>query len=165
MTSTHDEMEAQQVFEHEIERWREKLFLDPIWKFKLEVLEDDELGHAAAVDLSRSEYYSARIIVSKSQLALKGKALQETASHVVCHELLHVLTIDYQHAALAPMTNNAPMRKELRYRYEQLMSRLTEVLLNLDSVGEDNEPTSGEDTGTPDEMLRVPEVPTGGEDG
>lgn len=167
MILTFEEMEAWHVFEHEIERWREILMLDQIWRFTLDVLEDDELNNqAAAVDLSKAEYYLARIMVARSQLSLSGDELRKTAKQTACHELVHVLTTDYQRAALSATSDNTPMRAEMRYRYEQLTSRLTEALLELEtSSGGENESAGGENPGTPEGMLRMSEMSPGGEDG
>jgi len=158
------EKKAKRLFERELKRWRNILLIDPIWTFKLTILEDEEMEHGDAnVDIGQSEYYLAHINVSKHLLSLNEEQLEQTAAHVACHEMLHIAMADYQRAALVAAGDNKQMREELDYRYEQLVSRLSMILLDFDSEVQDGS-ACGEDSGPAAEVLRVPEMPTGEQD-
>lgn len=170
MKLTADERKAKRVFEREVKRWLGILLIDPIWTIRVDVAEDEDMERGDAnVDIGTAEYYMARLNISKGLLALRGKELEAAAVNVACHELLHIATADYQRASLVAAGDNAQMQEELRYRYEQLVSRFSMILLGFDSQRPEkeaeDEPTGGEGAGSAEEVLRVPEVPTGEKDG
>jgi len=169
MKLTSDERKAKRVFEREIRRWLRILLIDPIWTIRVNVAEDEDMGRGDAnVDIGTAEYYVANLNITKCLLSLKEAELVATAASVACHELLHIATADFQRAALVAAGGNTKMQEELRYRYEQLVSRFSMILLNLDSQCEEeakDEPVRGKDPGPTEEMLRVPEVPAGEKDG
>jgi hypothetical protein len=168
MKLTAGERKAKRCFEREIRRWRRILLIDPIWTFQVSIAADEDMEQGDAnVDIGTSEYYLARINISRGMLSLENGELEMAATNVACHELLHIATADYQRAALVAAGDNAQMQEELRYRYEQLVSRFSMILMGFDSQLEEetkDEPVCTEGTKSTEEVLRVPEVPTGEED-
>lgn len=138
MKLTAGERKAKRCFEREIKRWRRILLIDPIWTFQVVVAEDEDMEQGDAnVDIGTSEYYIARISLSRGMLSLENDELEMTATNVAAHELLHIATADYQRAALVAAGDNVQMQEELRYRYEQLVSRFSMILMDFDSQFEE----------------------------
>jgi hypothetical protein len=138
MKLTAGERKAKRCFEREIKRWRRILLIDPIWTFQVVVAEDEDMEQGDAnVDIGTSEYYIARISLSRGMLSLENDELEITATNVAAHELLHIATADYQRAALVAAGDNVQMQEELRYRYEQLVSRFSMILMDFDSQFEE----------------------------
>lgn len=162
---TAEEKRAAKVFDRAVKRWYRTLLIDPVWNVGLVVLEPEEMDHGDAyVDIGSSEYYTANVCISRNLLSLPPKELDKVASDVVCHELLHILTADFQRAAITATGDNEKMQEELRYRYEQVVSRLSMIMSDLTEERK-HAPAKGKDPGPADGVLRVPEVPAGGEDG
>lgn len=162
---TAEERRAARVFDKAVKRWYRTLLIDPVWNVGLVVLDQDEIKHGDAyVDLGSSEYYTATICISRALLSLPPKELEKVASDVVCHELLHVLTADFQRAAITATGDNEKMQEEMRYRYEQVVSRLSMILSDLTEERK-HVPAKGKDPGPADGVLPVPEMPTGDENG
>jgi hypothetical protein len=162
---TSEERRARRVFDKAVRRWYRTLLIDPVWTVGVVVIEDEGMRHGDAfVDLGSAEYYAANVHISRSLLSLPAKELERVASSVACHELLHVATADFQRGVLTATGDNEKMQEELRYRYEQLVSRFSMILTDL-AEEEEHEPAKGKDSGTPGEVLPVPEVPAGDEDG
>jgi hypothetical protein len=138
MKFTAGERKAKRCFEREIKRWRRILLIDPIWTFQVVVAEDEDMEQGDAnVDIGTSEYYIARISLSRGMLSLENDELEITATNVAAHELLHIATADYQRAALVAAGDNVQIQEELRYRYEQLVSRFSMILMDFDSQFEE----------------------------
>jgi len=117
-----------------VERWKEMLQLDPAWTFQLEVFENG--NRAGFLDLGASEYYEARLGIGRQFLDATDDPESSDAalSYIACHEMLHAMTADYHRAALNAAGENEAMRRELDYRYEQVLSKLTDVLTGLDAL-------------------------------
>lgn len=115
-----------------VERWKEMLQLDPAWTFQLEVFDDG--NRAGFLDLGTSEYYEGRLGVGRRFLDASDDPETSDAmlSYIACHEMLHAMTADYHRAALNAAGENEAMCRELDYRYEQVLSKLTDVLTGLD---------------------------------
>lgn len=165
MKLTAEERRARRVFDKAVRRWYRILLIDPVWTVGVAVNEDGEMEHGEAyVDIGTSEYYMANVCIARSLLSLPAKELEKVASSVACHELLHIATADFQRASIVAAGDNEKMQEELRYRYEQLVSRLSMILMDL--IEEDaHGPVKGKGPGAPEEVLRVPEVPLGDKDG
>jgi hypothetical protein len=52
---------------------------------------------------------------------------------VACHELVHLSCTDFYRAALLAANENVEMRKELRYRFEQITSRMQRAFMEMQS--------------------------------
>jgi hypothetical protein len=168
MRLTSEERRAKGVFDRAVRHWRRILLVDPIWRIRVGVAEDEDMGQGEAnVDIGAAEYYRADISISRHLLSLREDRLDAMAANIACHELLHIVAADFHRAALVAAGDNRPMCDELRYRYEQFVSRFSMILLNLDSrlVKDCYEPIDGKDPGTPGGMPQVQEMPAGDEDG
>ena len=140
MKLTLDERKAKRVFEREIKRWRSILLIDPIWTIRITIAEDENMEHGdASIDIGTAEYYVTNINITRGLLSLKNVQLKMTATNVACHELLHIATADYQRAALVAAGENVQMQEELRYRYEQLVSKFSMILIDFDLQFENEE--------------------------
>lgn len=156
MKLTVDEKKAKKVFEREIKRWRRILLIDPIWVFQMIITDDEDMEHGdASIDIGGAEYYIADFNIARGMLSLTGDSLRFAATNVACHELLHIATADYQRAALIALGDNAQMKDELRYRYEQLVSRFSMVLMDFDLQFE-HEESCRRDIKSTEEMLKLP---------
>jgi len=132
MKLTSEERRAKKVFDKAVRHWYRTLLIDPVWTVGVVVDEDAEMEMGDAyVDIGTSEYYIADIHVARSLLSLSGKELEKIASNVACHELLHIATADFQRSALVATVDNEKMQEDMRYRYEQVVSKLTMVLVDL----------------------------------
>lgn len=120
--------------EKTIRRWRRILMLDPMWDIDAVAVDDESMqGRTAFVDLGSAEYYQAtvgvtRFLLSDAEEDLFLKAMQDIGAH----ELVHLMTADYHRAAVESAGKNKALRKQIDYRYEQFISKMTAVLLKLD---------------------------------
>lgn len=155
-----EERKAFKIFRDAIKRWRKILLIDPIWDIGVVIVEEQDRGEAS-VDIGATEYYVANINICRMLLSLEDKDLVIAADNVASHELLHVLSADYQRAALIAAGGNTKMQEEMRYRYEQLISKLSMVLMELDYQPEkcEHEQPQRKNIEPPAEVLPVPEVP------
>jgi hypothetical protein len=164
MRLTAEERKAKRIFSKAVRRWYRILLIDPIWTVGVSIDEDETMDHGDAyVDIGTAEYYMANIHVSRSLLSLPAQELEQVASSVMCHELLHVVTADFHRAALVAAGDNEKMQEELRYRYEQFVSRFSMILTDL-TEEDTHERPKRQSPGSPEEVLRVPEMPAGDED-
>ena len=128
------EKSALRLLHRELVRWKALLRLDPLWDLDAMVVEDDQIGgRTAGVDIGTSEYYFARLYIARSVLSLRGEVLADTIRHVACHELMHLVSCDYQRAVHTAVGKNVKLDEEIEYRYEQFVSRLEHVLLAMDT--------------------------------
>lgn len=130
---TRNEKKSVKRFIKHVERWKTLLQLDPAWAFNLEIFEDPT--KAGALDLGAAEYYDANLGLGRHILDTDEEDLEDVLSFIACHEMLHAMTADYHRAALNAAGDNEPMKREIDYRYEQLVSKLTTVLTGLYMAG------------------------------
>jgi hypothetical protein len=163
MKLTKDERKAKKIFEREIKHWLKVLMIDPIWTIRVNVAEDEDMCHGdASVDIGASEYFVANLNITRCLLSLKKTELMMTAASVACHEMLHIATADYQRAAIVAAGGNAKIQEELRYRYEQMISRFSMILIKLNSQYEEeceDEPIHEKDLESTKETSQMSEVP------
>jgi len=115
-----------------IQKWREALHLDPLWRIDIDVFDDiDTPGALARVDASNTEYYIATIELSYSLFELKEKTFVSKMNEIGCHELLHLVMVDFFRTAQLAANENEEMLKELRYKYEQFTSRLQRAFVDM----------------------------------
>lgn len=115
-----------------VDKWRKILNLDPLWELDISVFDDEMMpGALARVDVSGAEYFMATIELSYDMLDMKEDEFKEKINEVICHELLHVVSIDYYRTAQLSAGENDAIQKELRYRYEQFTSRLQKTFTDL----------------------------------
>jgi len=115
-----------------VDKWRKILYLDPIWVVSVEFADVEEMGGALArVDTSNSEYYVAVMEVTESLLQLDEDEFDPIINEIACHELIHLLLIDFVRSAQLVAGENEAMHNELRYKYEQFTSKLQRAFMNL----------------------------------
>lgn len=121
--------------EKELKRWKRILMLDPMWDIDAVAVDDEAMdGRTAFVDLGSAEYYQATVGVTRFILSGAEESLFVKASQDIgVHELVHLMTADYHRAAIEAVGKNQALRKQIDYRYEQFISRMTAVLRKLDS--------------------------------
>jgi len=116
-----------------IKKWRKNLQLDPLWTIGVEIIDDEEMdGAVARVDTSNSEYYVAVIEITNALLHLPEDKFLQTINELVCHELVHLVMIDFFRTAQLAAGNKDTLVKELRYKYEQFTSRFQRAFVDLD---------------------------------
>ena len=122
------------IVEDSVKKWREILYLDPLWDIDVTIFDDDMMpGALARVDVSSTEYFLATVEVSYDMFDMKEEEFKEKINEVICHELLHVVSIDFFRSAQLAAGENEVIQKELRYRYEQFTSRLQKTFNKLHS--------------------------------
>ena len=52
-------------------------------------------------------------------------------NEVICHELVHLVMVDFFRTAKLMVSDNKEMSKELRYKYEQITARLQRSFIEL----------------------------------
>lgn len=115
-----------------VEKWREILHLDPLWSINLTIFDDDTMpGAFARVDASTTEYFFATIEISYSMLQLYDEDFEYKMNEAACHELLHLVMVDFFRSAQLVAGENEAMQNELKYKYEQFTSRLQKSFINL----------------------------------
>jgi hypothetical protein len=119
-----------------IKKWREILHIDPIWEIVVEVYNSEEVEErldAAFLNLADAEYYTAILSLSNEIMMLEGEDFTDTLNDVACHELVHLSCTDFYRTALLAANENVEMRKELRYRFEQITSRMQRAFMEMQS--------------------------------
>jgi len=116
-----------------INKWKKVLLLDPIWLLSIDMVDSEEMGQAfARVDTSNAEYYVATLEISDVLMGLDDKEFEFVINEVACHELIHLVMIDFVHSAQLLAGNNKKMCDELRYKYEQFTSRFQRAFMGVD---------------------------------
>jgi len=95
----------------------------------------DVMGGAfARVDTSNSEYYVAVMEINAAIFTSEEEEFVFLINEIVCHELVHLVMIDFVHSAQVAAGDNESMHDELRYKYEQFTSRLQKAFMGLDDL-------------------------------
>lgn len=116
-----------------LEKWRRILHLDPIWTITFELTDAEIMeGALARVDTSNSEYYVAVMEVTSALLQLDDEEFEPIINEIICHELVHLVMVDFVRCAQLAAGNNESMHGELRYKYEQFTSRFQRAFMDLD---------------------------------
>lgn len=114
-------------------KWRKALLLDPIWLISIDIIDTEIMDRAfARVDTSNAEYFVATLEISDTLLQLDDKEFEFVINEVACHELIHLVMIDFVRSAQLVAGNNKKMCDELRYKYEQFTSRFQRAFMGLD---------------------------------
>lgn len=120
------------IAEEILDKWRSILHLDPLWKIDLTIFDDNEMpGAFARVDASTTEYFFATIEISYDMLQLREEDFEDKMNEAACHELLHLVMVDFFRSAQMVAGENEAMQGELRYKYEQFTSRLQKAFIEL----------------------------------
>jgi len=131
-----------------VKRWRKHLQLDPLWDIGVEIVDDDEMeGAIARVDTSNSEYFVATIEITNGLLHLPEDKFLSTMNELVCHELIHLVMIDFFRTAQLAAGEEETLNRELRYKFEQFTSRFQHAFIELDKQlikAKENEVRTGE---------------------
>lgn len=118
--------------EKTIKRWRGLLHIDPLWTIYLDVFDDEEMPSAfARIDASSTEYYIATIELSYSTLQMEEDDFLKKIDDIICHELLHLVMIDFFRTAQVAAGEREEMQRELKYKYEQFTSRLQRAFMDI----------------------------------
>jgi len=116
-----------------VRKWSKYLCLDPMWIISIEVMPDEEMeGALARIDSSTSEYYVAIIEINQALLQIDEDKYVETVNEIVCHELIHLVMIDFFRTAQIAAGKKEELQDELKYKYEQFTSRFQRAFVDMD---------------------------------
>jgi hypothetical protein len=116
-----------------IQRWSKHLCLDPLWTINVEVMPDEEMeGALARIDTSTSEYYVSTMEINQVLLQVEDNRFIDTVNEIVCHELIHLVMIDFFRTAQIAAGKKEEFQKELKYKYEQFTSRFQRAFIDMD---------------------------------
>ena len=131
-TLTRKEKKFLRLAKNIVAKWKEVLYLDPLWRINIDVFDDTDIPEALArLDTSSAEYYMTTIELSYSLFELKEADFVDKMNEVACHELLHLVMVDFFRTAQLAAAENEEMIKELRYKYEQFTSRLQRAFSDM----------------------------------
>lgn len=120
--------------ENIIFKWRKILHIDPLWK--IEVIFSESISGSysaiAALDTSGAAYYMADIHISEALFENPDDFVFDKINEAICHELVHLVYIDFYRTAQLAAGENEEMIAELNYKYEQSTSRLQRALVDLE---------------------------------
>jgi hypothetical protein len=133
---TKEERVAKKIFDQAVKKWKKILMIDSMWSISVNIEDDEQMESDANVDIGMSEYFIANINVCRSVLTIDSEKLKSIADDIVCHELLHVATADFQRAVLLLSDGNPVMQNQMRYLYEQMVSRLSVSYVTLCNFSE-----------------------------
>jgi hypothetical protein len=120
------------VVEKTISKWRKILHLDPLWEIHVTIVDCMQMeGNLARVDALGTEYYVANLDINESFLQVDEEYFMEKIEQIVCHELLHLVAVDFYRSAILASGKNEHMKEELKYRYEQFTTRLEKAFVDL----------------------------------
>lgn len=132
MTSKSDRAKIK-IIRKTVDKWRKILHLDPIWVISIELVDAEIMeGALARVDTSNTEYYVAIMEIASAMLHLEEDEFLPVINEITCHELVHLVMIDFVRSAQLAAGENESMHSELRYKYEQFTSRLQRAFMDLD---------------------------------
>jgi len=132
LSFSRQEKKILKLTEKTIKKWRSILYIDPLWNIYIDVFDDEEMPLALArVDASSTEYYMATIELSYSMLQMVEEEFMEKIDDIICHELLHLVMIDFFRTAQVAAGESEEMHKELKYKYEQFTSRLQRAFMDM----------------------------------
>jgi len=130
---TKKEKQLLRISEKIIKKWRKYLQLDPLWTINIEMLDGEEMeGAIARVDTSNSEYFVANIEITDALLDLPDEKITNAINEMICHELVHLVMIDFYRTAELFTNGKEDLIKELKYKYEQFTSRFQKAFVDLD---------------------------------
>ena len=116
-----------------IKKWRANLKLDPVWVINSEFIPAEEMeGAYAMVNADNTEYYSASIYVSDFLTQLSEVDFKKAINEVICHELVHLVMIDFMRTAQLAAGNKQVLQEELRYKFEQFTTRIQRAFMDFD---------------------------------
>ena len=115
-----------------VKKWSKILCLDPIWNVEVSLLTNDEMESGLArIDTSSAEYYEVVIELNHLLSQLDEDLLNEELETAICHELVHLILIDFFRTAQVAAGEQDGLIRELIYKYEQITSRLQKSFLSL----------------------------------
>jgi hypothetical protein len=126
----------------------------------VELIDAETMGGAfARVDTTNSEYYVTTMEINAAILNSEEGEFELLINEIVCHELVHLVMIDFIHSAQLVAGDNESMHNELRYKYEQFTSRLQKAFMDLDeqiaTLQRDTEKIEQEVASTDDDKEKV----------
>jgi hypothetical protein len=131
-TLTEKEKSFLEVAKRVIEEWRDIMDLDPIWDISTEIIEDEDEGAKGAINIGKTQYYKASILLCENLFDLEEEEfLAKLSDNVVPHELTHLVAADFFRTALLAAGENEHLRSELRYKYEQFTIRFARIIAKL----------------------------------
>lgn len=115
-----------------VEEWKKIMQLDPIWDIPVDIIEDEVEGVSGAINIGGSQYYKAPILLCEDLFELgEEEFLEEVGGKVVPHELTHLVAVDFFRTALMLAKDSEHLKEELRYRYEQFVTRTCKIITQL----------------------------------
>ena len=115
-----------------VKKWSKILCLDPIWNVEVSLLTNEEMENGLArIDTGSSEYYEVVIEINHLLSKLDDDLLNEELETAICHEMVHLVLIDFFRTAQIAVGDRDILLKELIYKYEQITSRLQKSFLSL----------------------------------
>jgi hypothetical protein len=116
-----------------MKKWRSHLKLDPIWAIEFKFADPEEMnGSFAIVNADNAEYYSATIYLSDLLMKLSESDFKKAVNEVLCHELIHLVMIDFMRTAQLAADEDQVLQDELRYKFEQYTTRMQRAFMDLD---------------------------------
>jgi hypothetical protein len=126
-----EEKDFLRLAEETVEKWRNILYVDPIWGINVEIFETDDYTDYARINMSNSEYYLATIEISYLILQLEKSEFMKKIDGIISHELLHLTTIDFFMTAQIAAGKRKEISDLLKHKYEQFTSRLHKAFVDL----------------------------------
>jgi uncharacterized protein YdeI (YjbR/CyaY-like superfamily) len=116
-----------------MKKWRNYLKLDPIWVIEFKFIDSEEMnGSFAMVNADNSEYYAASVYLSDLLTKLPETEFKNAVNEVLCHELIHLVMIDFMRTAQLAADEDQVLQDELRYKFEQYTTRMQRAFMDLD---------------------------------
>jgi len=113
-----------------LEKWRNIMNVDPMWTIKIQPVNNLEES-LAFLSMTRAANYQAKICVNYDVFSYHAETFMSEMELIMCHELIHLVTEDFMRTAMLAAGYNRKLIDELKYKYEQLTSRLQKTILSL----------------------------------
>ena len=114
-----------------MQKWRKILHIDDMWEIDVEVIDGEEMEGYARLSLSTAEYYITSIELSHYLLTIDEDKFKSKMEVIMCHELIHLVAIDFYRTARIAAEESEGLQEELRYRYEQFTARLQRSFISI----------------------------------
>ena len=127
-----EERRYMELAESIVKKWRDILHIDPLWKIDVCFFNNEYKPSASCrINSANSEYYSTSLEIAESMIQINEELFIEEIEDVVCHELIHLVSIDFYRIAKALAGDSEEVRKTLLYHFEQSTVRLQKSFMKL----------------------------------
>jgi len=121
-----------QLAESVVKKWRNILHIDPLWKIDVCFFNNEHRPTASCrLSSENSEYYSTSLEIAESMLQIDEENFIEEIEDAICHELVHLVSIDFYRIAKSLAGDKEEVRKVLIYHFEQSTVRLQRSFMKL----------------------------------